>query len=199
MSSFRPLSTRHPPHSPGDPTDDWMDARHDRFRNLCRYGPRRRGPATSGPVGDDQPVPAGLRVGRTPRGKGVGLHQRGGDRSGRKHLGRGALRREHLRRLGRGSHPPLRQGGEPAAELRRRHDRVAARHRRGSRGERLDQRCLGQRCHDHGALGAQVLPRGRAADDARHAGRGRRPAHAPHPPVGRPGRAQRPDLRGGLP
>ena len=50
-------AAEHPTATTGDATDDWMDARNDRSRSPCHHGSIRRGLATSGPVGDDQPVP----------------------------------------------------------------------------------------------------------------------------------------------
>src|SRR5687767_6790924 len=88
-----------------------------------------------------QSLPDHRGLGPAPRGAGLGLHQRGGDRPGRaEHLGRRALQCQQLRRVRPRSDSQVRFRRDPGEKLRSRAAALPPRHLRGSRGERLGDR-----------------------------------------------------------
>ena len=149
---------RLPEKTTDEPTDSCRHRADDGLRRRRRPCPDP--PTPHRPIRHHQPLPPRLRLGRAPRRPRMGIDQRRRDRAGRQHLGRGALRCQLVRRLRPRPHPPLRHRRQPAAQLRRRYDRVAARHRCRPRGQRLGDRRLGAWRRNDRPRRAQVLPRG---------------------------------------
>ena len=145
------------------------------------------------------------QLGHAARRPPLGIGERGACRCRRQaHLGGRPLRRERVHRIDRRSDRQTRSQRQGGAELRRRPDRVAARHGRRSAGQHLDRRRARghgggarevSRLEEQGTRGAEVQPARQAADDARHAGRSGRSAREVHRTERRAGRSRRQHLR----